>query len=313
MKIGFDSSSARFNYPFRIIGDAGRYDTISDCEFLDDTHIVCVDRQMARLYLIEFDVSGNTHTILDSAECVVDKKPQHFELISVRRMNAETYTLYSVIYSNTLFSCTIVNNKFCNFRTVVVNSGDSYHGVCAIGSESVYVTNMVKIPTITEYNTITGTKRTFECKDGVRMKDVAVLDDNHIVALSSDRGPINGSIKSDGTVMPHSNYYDSHILVYNIAGSTMLIDKHILKNTQIDAVVFRAPFCYVTYTDAKGTGYILRCRLDSSHKFTEDIVKIPCGGFPHGISIYNNKLAYTSYTDSALYIHTFSDYGQLEN
>ena len=297
MKIAFESSPTRFNFPFRLIGSAGRYDTISDCEFIDESHIVCVDRQMAQLYLIRFDLSGSTYTILDTTTVVCNDVPQHFELISLRRTPSGVH-LYSITYSNTLFSCTIINNKFGNFRTTIINRDDSYHGVYAFG-DSVYVTNMSR-PTITEYNTKSHSRKSIVCSEGVRMKDVFVIDDMHILALSSDRGPI--------TNVTYNPPYDSHVFIYN-RHTGAVVAKHTLKNTQIDGCFYNAPHCYVTCTNSDGGDYLFRAKIDG-YTFSEP-TSIPCAGFPHGISIYRNLIAYTSYTDSALYIHTLDINGDI--
>lgn len=304
MKIVLPSSPERFGFPFRIVGNAGRYDTVSDCEFLDESHIVSCDRQSAQLYLIEFDLAKNTHTILDSTTVICNDQPQHFELLSFRQTPTEI-TVYSISYRNTLFSCNIVNNKFCNFRTVVVNPGEAYHGVLAFGANSVYLTNMLK-PSITEFNIKTVTKRTIVCNGGVRMKDVAILDSDHIIAISSDRGPINGTLQSDGTVTPQNPPYDSHALIYN-RHTGALIARHILEGTQVDGCIYHAPFCYVTCTRIDGSGYILRSKINAAYEFTE-IIHIPCAGFPHGLAIYKHLFAYTSYSESAIYIDEYDTF-----
>jgi hypothetical protein len=301
MKITFESSPTRFGFPFRIIGNAGRYDTISDCEFLDDSHIVCVDRQEAKLYLIQFDLSGSTYTILDSQTVVCIGEPQHFEIISIRRPETAgaPATLYSISYKNTLFSCQIKNNKFCNFQTQIINSDDAYHGVQAVGANLVYVTNMIR-PTITELNTKTGGKRTINCCRGTRMKDMAILDDDHLIAISSDRGPVSGKQNADGSVTPRNPPYDSHVLIYNRHTGGEPLAKHVLPATQIDGCIYHAPHCYVTCTDVGGTGYIFRSKIDG-YNFTE-ITEIPCAAFPHGLSIHGDKFTYTSYSESAVFI-----------
>jgi hypothetical protein len=298
MKITLESSHKRFGFPFRLIGSAGRYDTLSDCAFIDESHIVCVDRQMAQLYLIRFDLSGSEYTILDTTTVVCDGVPQHFELISLCH-TPTAIIIYSISYKNTLFSCTLINNKFGNFHTTVVNIDDAYHGVHAFGGDSVYVTNMVR-PTITEYNIKTKSRKSIVCSEGVRMKDVFPIDEHHLLALSSDRGPIVN--------VTYNVPYDSHVFIYN-RHTGAVTAKHTLKNTQIDSCVYNAPYCYVTCTNSDGSGYLFRSKIDG-YTFSEP-TSISCAGFPHGIAIYKNLIAYTSYTDSALYIHTLDKNGDI--
>lgn len=299
MQIYLPSTNTQFNYPFRIIGTAGRYDTLSGCDFLDNTHVVCGDRQMARLYLIEIDISANKYTIKDEVECVVDGTPQHFELIYIANSK-----VYSISYKNTLFSCDIVADKFCNMTTTVINRDDAYHGVARASDTSVYVSNMLK-PTITEYNLITGAKRNMACVGGTRLKDVAIIDTDHILVVSSERGPINGQQLPDGTVAPHNKPYASHALVYN-RHTGNLIDKRALPATQVDACIVDAGSCYITCTDASGCGYILRYTISDTYQLVNPHY-IPSAGFPHGICIRDGLLAYTSYANSSLVISRMSD------
>jgi hypothetical protein len=306
MKIVFESSPKRFSFPFRIIGSAGRYDTISDCEFLDDSHIVCVDRQMSRLYLVSFSLNTSSYEIKDSVECVIDNKSFHFELMTIRGN-----TIYSVSYTSSLFSCEVVDGKFQNMRVDTVCRGEAYHGICNAGDDSVYVTNMIHA-SITEYNTVTKKSCLFPCTGGVRMKDVAVIDDTCLLVLSSDSGPIKGELLLDGTVSPYNKPYDSHLLLYARRGSECgkLLGQLVLEQTQIDACIYTGEYCFVTFTDARGSGYLLRCCIDTNYNFT-DVTKIPCAGFPHGVAVRGELFAYTSYTESALYIGRINSGGGL--
>jgi hypothetical protein len=250
---------------------------------------------MARLYLISFNITAGTHTILDTAECIVAGNPFHFELLHVNGAK-----VYAVSYRATLFSCEIIDNRFSNMREITIRPGDAYHGICGCDADSVYLTNMLA-NTMTKYNIRTGSKEHCICDSGVRMKDVAVIDDRCLLALSSDRGPISGIMGADGTVSPYNTPYDSHLLMYERGGRGRLLRRLVLEKTQIDACVVVDRSCFVTCTDMYGVGFILHCIIDSDYTFTE-IRKIPCAGFPHGISIRNGLLAYTSYSESALYI-----------
>jgi hypothetical protein len=166
--------------------------------------------------------------------------------------------------------------------------------------------------TLTLYNVKTGAKSSFVCKGAIRMKHAAIIDENHIVALSSDKGPINGSLGSDKKVRPVNIPYDSHIHIYNIHTGE-LIQQYTYKETQIDACVYdlTTQYIYVTCTDIKGKGYIWRSKI-IDYLFT-DMQEISCAGFPHGISIYNNIIAFTSYETSAVYIHRIDLFGGIES
>ena len=161
-------------------------------------------------------------------------------------------------------------------------------------------------PTITEFNTKTEEKRSIPCNGGTRMKDVAIVDDDHILAISSDRGPINGTQNADGSLSAHNAPYNSHVLIYNRHTGGEPIAKHTFPNTQVDGCIYNAPYCYVTCTDVGGAGYIFRSNIDE-YTFTE-ITHIPCAGFPHGLAIRGDMFAYTSYGESALFIESLATF-----
>jgi hypothetical protein len=313
MKISFNSTNKKHGYPFRIIGNAGRYDTISDCAFIDASHIVCADRQMACLYLLEYNIENNTHKIKHMIECKFDDGPFHFELITMGHdpISSKT-TLYGVSYNNKIFSCNIVNYKFVNCELTQALLNESYHGIQLLEDGlSVYATNMKK-PSIAKFNIKTSKSESFLCAGGVRMKDVAIIDETHIIALSSDKGPVNGEQLENGTVHPRCKPYNSHVLIYNRLNFALLC-KHTLEDTQIDSCVYHAPFCYVTCTDSNGNGFILRGLIDNVTKQIVEIKHMPCKGFPHGIDIAHGCIAYTSYTESALYIYRLPQSNEFPN
>jgi hypothetical protein len=295
MRIVIPSSPERFKFPYRIVANAGRYDTISGCVFLDDSRIVCADRQMARIYLVKYDLEAGTHAILDERECVLKNEPQNFELLAYH-----DNTIYSVSYRNTLFSCKIKDDKFCEFKLTTIQPRDNYHGLCYAGGSSLLLTNMLQ-NTIVEYNVATQAKRAIKCEGGVRMKDVSVVDSQCILALSSDSGPTTGRLGD--RVTP----YASHVLLLERT-TGKLIRKHTMPATQIDGCAITSPSCkemiacaYVTATDSEGIGYILRLNISLDYEFI-GISRIEAAGFPHGVDISGGVLAYTSYTESALYI-----------
>ena len=305
MRIVLPSSPTQFNFPFRVIGRAGRYDTVSDCEFLSNSRIVCIDRQTARLYQIEFDLSDNTHRIVNTTTAICGGLPQNLELIALRKHETST-TIHSISYQNTLFTCNLEGDTFRNLRTQVVRPGDLYHGVIVSGPETVIVTNM-RQPTITEFNTRTGAQTTMACEGGQRLKDAVLVNTDHIIAISSDYGPITGRRRPDGSVTPHNRPYDSHVLVYDRRTATR-VGRLVLPSTQVDACIYHAPYCFVTCTDLSGAGSILRCKVEPDYSLTEP-VHIPCASFPHGLAIHGDLFAYTSYGESALYILPLSYLG----
>ena len=258
---------------------------------------------MARLYLLEVDYDKQTYMILDSADAVVNGKPVHTELLCLQKD-----ILYITSYMDKLFSCRIVGNKFTDMKGVIVSSEEAYHGVCDGGADGVvYVTNM-RQNTITLYNNRSRRMKKMVCEGGVRMKDAALLDKSHILVLSSDRGPINTTQHADGHISPINTPYDSHALIYN-RHTGVLCDTHTFKDMQVDGCFFYKNKCWVTCTDEKGQGSLWRATI-TGNKFSDGI-HLPCEGFPHGIAIKDNILAYTSYTECSLVLHRIDDDGNI--
>ena len=56
-------------------------------------------------------------------------------------------------------------------------------------------------------------------------------------------------------------------------------------------------------------GYIFIGKIDKDKLIF--VKKVACNNFPHGIDVYNNKLAYTSYANSSVTIHSLDEFIQL--
>ena len=54
-------------------------------------------------------------------------------------------------------------------------------------------------------------------------------------------------------------------------------------------------------------------KTDDETKQIIEIIHMPCKGFPHGIDIAHGCIAYTSYTESALYICRLPESKELPN
>lgn len=305
MKIEFESSHERFKFVYRMIGSSGRYDTITDCVFLSDTKIVCADRQMATLYLIEFDLSNNNYKILNTKECIIDGKPKHFELMCIHGENK----IRAVSLDNTILTFEIVDNNFINFKLIPVNKYDAYHGICPADNDSVFVTNVVE-STITNYNLNTLSKNTMYCKTANKIKDGVMIDDDHILLLSSNGSPVSVGKEKEDEKIKMPIIFNSYLGVFNIKRE-ILVSNHLLSNSQVDSCIYVSPYCYITHTGTHGEGSILRYKIDKTYKFSEE-KKFPCGKFPHGIAHYRNMIAYTSYKESALYIKRLKENGDIE-
>lgn len=308
MKIKLPSDEKIYNFPFRVIGSAGRYDSVTDCAFLDTTHIICADRQMAKLYLIHYDMSANSFTILDSKTCITNGKPQHFDLITVK-----DYNLYATILDSTVLTCKITDLKFGDIKSHIVDLSHNYHGLCYSDKDTIYLTNLLG-PILAEFNLETCEKKLFYCANGQRMKDVTLIDSNYLIAISCEGGPVFQtyySARPSNLKQPQrvARPYNSRALIYN-RHSGELVGEHILINTHVDSCIYSAPFCYITCTRQDGSGFLLRCKVDASYNFIE-MTELACAKFPHGISVHGGLLAYSSYADSAVYIHKLSEDGNL--
>ncbi|MDP6866531.1 MAG: hypothetical protein QGG62_06305, partial [Candidatus Poseidoniaceae archaeon] len=84
-----------------------------------------------------------------------------------------------------------------------------------------------------------------------------------------------------------------------------IIDSSIfIKDAQMDgAVVYNDYILFTRHCSVK------RCGIISIYKISENkltlIDEIMCEEFPHGIDVYNDKIAYTSYAKSALIMIDF--------
>jgi hypothetical protein len=281
VKITLNSTSVQHKDPIKYFGDAGRCESLTDCDFVDDTHIVCADRQMGRLYLIEFNMNTGTHTMIDM---LVTNPIQHFDLLIVC-----DDTVYAVCYTYILFSCKIKNMKFTQPDLTKMNRKEAYHGLCRSPIGNLVLTNM-RDNTIADYSLQTKKTHNFRCREGVHIKDATFVDMSTLLVISTDGGPAATITK----------LYNSHILLYNYK-SGALLHKYTLVDTHVDSCIYDAPYCYVTCTSPTGGGYILKCFISDKYTITETR-QIPTERFPHGITIRGDLIAYTSYEESSLVI-----------
>lgn len=126
----------------------------------------------------------------------------------------------------------------------------------------------------------------------LRIKDICFLNASQVILCLTTDTP------SDGV-----KYYDALIALYKWnEGKFIYIQKVFLKNTQVDSVINKGNKVYVTAHSSSlhGLLHILEVK-DNILTLCESKA---CQNFPHGIDIYKNTLAYTSYTTSGIHFLT---------
>ena len=281
------------NEPLLYLGQRQRYPSVTDVVFVSSDRIVVAHRYACKLYYIE--LVADSHRILDEIVIYNGAKKQQTEMMDIRGS-----TLYLISYTDSLTLIDIVGDSLkVRSQTVLNKTRSPYHGIQVHGNK-VYITpsNKAKgddriIVWNTETDRIDNRIQSPDLSANVRIKDITFLTEDRIVIL--------GNYKTATPMTTPGHVFDGFIGLYT--GDFRELHTIQYAATQFDSVVSKDGTFYATGSDLT-SGYIYVGSLDPTDQTDRRIRinKYPVQDFPHGISICANKLAYTSYTTSAVYI-----------
>lgn len=279
-------------------GNRSRYPSVTDIVFVSHDRIVVAHRYACKLYYIELDETlPLKYRILDT---IVLKINGHSHLTEM--MDIHNSTIYLISYTEYVTIIDVIGDRLRVRKSMALNHVSTpYHGI-QIFEDSVYITPSNKgvgDDTIIVLDALTTRimKRLqlSNMASQIRIKDITFISKDRIVLLG------NYKVKTS-MIMP------GHI----IHGFIGLYTKDFVKihsvsfiSTHFDSVTSKNGIFYATGSDLEG-GYIYTGRIENDT--IAAIKKHIVADFPHGISIYNTKLAYTSYATSAVYITDISNY-----
>lgn len=266
-----------------------RYPNLTDVIFIDETHLVVAHRYACKLYYIEI-ICNNKYNIIDTYILKLEGKPHQTEM-----MEYNNGIIYLIAFSEYMFRLCIKNNKITLLETIkLCKNKVSYHGI-QYYNNSIYITpslyNEPEDGKIIKYDIKTKKINSIAIKDlsNIRYKDITFLSDDYIVLICN--------YKKKTTMFDKNHFFDGFIGIFT--KNFKLIDKIDLPHMHFDSVTSKDGIFYATAAGLEGDFiYIGNCVNNKINI----IKKLPVEAFPHGITIHNDKLAYTSYGTSSLYI-----------
>ena len=270
-------------------GTRFRYPSVTDVVFVTPDRIVAAHRYACKLYYIQLEEQN--YRILDELTLYVNGQMYQTEMMDIRGT-----TIYLISFSERLTIVDIVHDKLHVRQGISLNSTNTpYHGIQvhknllyltpsnnAVGDDSIIVWN-------TDTNAIVQRIQSPDVGSNVRIKDITFLSDERIVLL--------GNYKTTTNMLMPGHTFTGFIGLYT--RDFKQLDIVTYTNIHFDSVTSKDGIFYATGDDTKD-GYIYVGSTDND-KLTP-IKKHKVQGFPHGIAIHGDKLAYTSYTTSGVYI-----------
>jgi hypothetical protein len=267
-------------------GTRYRYPSVTDVVFVTPDRIVATHRYACKLYYIQLE--GANYRILDELTLYVNGQMYQTEMMDIRDT-----TIYLISFSERLTIIDIVHDKLQVRQGMSLNSTNTqYHGI-QVHKNLLYLTPSNKAvgdDSIIVWNTDThAIVQRIDIGSNVRIKDITFLSDERIVLL--------GNYKTTTNMTMHGHTFNGFIALYT--RDFKQLDVVTYTTTHFDSVTSKDGIFYATGDDAND-GYIYVGSADND-KLTP-IKQHKVQDFPHGIAIHGNKLAYTSYATSGVYI-----------
>lgn len=274
-------------------GNQSRQITITDCKFINDNLVIIAHREAAKVYIIE--ILKSSFNILDSITVYSEKTYHYPDLFDIDIKNNK---IYIANFTHIISVINIVNNNKLRFDKLIhFDSCRVYHGI-TFHNNNIYLSNSLgqsrkpkKSFVVTVYNTVNQQKYDLPLEHNMRIKHLAFIDDNYIVALQQYNFNYENTLNIS---------YDALLCLYKIEDTLISIDSIEIPNTHTDSIVYYNNTAFFTCHKHNIGGYIGYVQIEDN-KFKE-IHYHKVSDFPHGIHILNDKLMYTSYSKSSFNI-----------
>lgn len=277
--------------------DQSRVATMTDVKFINNNTLVACHRAAAEVFLIK--IINNTFEMIDSM--VLDKEPHKYfyrDAFHPDLMSHHNGMIYLSEYGPTYCVLTVYANKLIYVGAHKANNVNiQYHGIFA-NDQGLYLGGCN--PAIITY--IGNNKpaiHLISSKNYVneRVKTISLYNNLFIVCF--DILISEGKYKEIDTRI--------RILKQDQNNNLDIIDESVyIKDSQPDgAVIYKDYFLCTRHCAIKRCGVISIYKIHSNK--LELIKEIECENFPHGIDINENKIVYTSYAKSAIFMIDFPD------
>lgn len=309
MKIIFDEKNEK-KIDQIYLHKKGRFPSVTDVKFINRNLIIVAHRYAYKLYLIKIDTHNDTYEVLDTYLTIDEKKKIHFceSFEILYNQEEDVYKLYMIFFSNVLwiFDVNIVDYKFISNKLITLNNQNTYHGI-KIYNNYLYLTpsNMLThnklnnvlqldLEKYTEYYLPLG-----EIKDNYRLKDISFINNNYVLLVINYKTNIQLSKDNQITKGAFALFtFPQFILLNKIDFHHVHFDKIIMdKNNNF----------YITGQD-ETSGKIYKGSIDLINKKIILLNNFIVDDFPHGLDIYQDLFAYTSYGTDSVHIESLEKY-----
>lgn len=290
----------------------GRYPSVTDIKFINRDLIVVGHRYAYKLYLIKINREKDSYEILDTYLTIDDKKKIHFcESFEITRDEEKEniYKLYLIFFSNVLwiFDINIINYKFISKKIITFkNNNNTYHGMkiynnrLYLSPSNIYISN--KLNNILEIDLLNYNQKYLllgDIKDNYRLKDLLFINDNHILLI------IN--YKTNVKLSKNNQITNGSFALFTFPQFTLL-DKIDFNHIHFDKVICDKNNNFYVTTHDEFSGKIYKGTIDLTNKKIIFLKNFIVDDFPHGLDIYEDLFAYTSYGTNSLNIDYLENY-----
>lgn len=287
------------------LGTQSRIATLTDVKFVDENTMVVAHRAAAELYLIKIHHQAKLN-IIDTL--VLHKEPEKYNTFHPDLMSIHNETLYLTCYRSKICIVKIVNGTSLSYqRTIIINKQNiPYHGIF-YHKEIIYLggcNSTHKNTLFSKYNTKTQKIQHITNKhlNGYRMKSICYYDNNKLIIGLDTGGDVSkNSLIKIFEIKESSSSSDDDVNLVQLGS----IEIH---QAQTDGSCIYKNYYFTTmhYIDSQKC-YILVYKIENNNTLTL-IKKKECHDFAHGIDIFDDKLAYTSYAQSCVIITSLKDF-----
>lgn len=265
-----------------------RYDTVTDCKFINENTIITANRECGKIYVLNFSLNPSFAKVIYTTDTVFHNQLKYIDLFIIHEG-----LIYFVSLDNTIGCLQLENNQLIKKDLITVPGKYYFHSITFHPTKKniVYLGGALYNPKLVVYD-IEQRKLLHEISlekmENLLIKDVKFLDENTIV-VSGTGGLISRSIKTQT--------YDSGIGVYD-ANTFSLIDFVDLKSSHTDGLGL----------DEDNTIYIV-CQNDTAENISKfkfennklvQLKGLSVPQFPHGLDIKNGIMAVTSMKNSSI-------------
>ncbi len=276
-------------------GKESRIPSHTDVKFISKNRLVIANRFASKLYLV--DIRNHKFSIIDTLLIKYNGKLDYPDLIDFYNNK-----IYIVNFNSVLHIVEIKHDVLRFQKSVVLDTNFNYHGLHVFENKLYAVTTVSHNNSpyvITEYDLTTEKKRNIQIQgNNHRMKDIMFVNKDFAIICTNFNDREIGLGKQ-------KEIYDAEILLCSFDGNVFkVLDSKTFEGCHIDSIMIYKDTFYSTATFDTCGSFVLKGSIQET-KLCE-IQKIKCPAFPHGLDIYEDKIALSCYGTHSTLIYPLS-------